>query len=142
MVVVMLAGDRTCSGPVASGVAGAIYRALSERALLRRGPRRQEENRPAEDRHHLSLLPVRSSAPRGCYRQIDDPADCSPPLCAGAPRRRVPTLDELFTDCLPAFGGAYLRRIYRSWTAPSAWDARSRWPFRGPSRFPASTRRG
>ena len=23
------------------------------------------------------------------------------------------TLDELFTHCLPAFGGAYLRRIYR-----------------------------
>ena len=26
------------------------------------------------------------------------------------------TLDELFTHCLPAFGGAYLRRLYASWT--------------------------
>ena len=26
---------------------------------------------------------------------------------------RCDTLDELFTHCLPAFGGAYLRRIYR-----------------------------
>lgn len=38
-----------------------------------------------------------------------------------APRRRVEvrrvdechTLDEIFSSCLPAFGGAYLRRIYR-----------------------------
>jgi deoxyhypusine synthase len=43
-----------------------------------------------------------------------------PPSENGAPRRRVEvrrvdqceTLDDLFRHCLPAFGGAYLRRIY------------------------------
>ena len=42
------------------------------------------------------------------------------PHCAG-PRRYVKThrvdecrtMDELFLHCLPAFGGAYLRRIYQ-----------------------------
>ena len=44
----------------------------------------------------------------------------TPPACA-LPRRRVDVrrvdecanLDEVLTHCLPAFGGAHLRRIYR-----------------------------
>jgi deoxyhypusine synthase len=46
----------------------------------------------------------------------DDPTDQSHSSRRYVRVRRVDecsTLDELFTHCLPAFGGAYLRRIYR-----------------------------
>src|SRR5712691_2334896 len=49
------------------------------------------------------------------------PCQDDAPMSGGAPRQKVvvrrvdqcQTLDELFTHCLPAFGGAYLRRIYQ-----------------------------
>src|SRR5581483_4956505 len=47
--------------------------------------------------------------------------DDAQPAAGDGPRRtvtvrrvdQVQTLDELFTHCLPAFGGAYLRRVYK-----------------------------
>ena len=84
-------------------------------------PAGRRENVPDKENVHpriTTLTRTESVAGTFCYGQVYVPSNIACPATRRAlrPTRRVDecgTLDELFTHCLPAFGGAYLRRIYQ-----------------------------
>ena len=74
VVVVMLTGGRNVSGPIAAGVAGAIYRNLSAQRYFVADAAPEEEIRPARDYYDHALLrygPLTASYVRAYKNQGD-----------------------------------------------------------------------